>query len=142
MALDIQVKIDVILHSTENEKKIFDSFLKNFELKQEDFVIQNLEGHFDNPITLVSIILKKKYAEFFIINLLKIMSKSDFNQIYENIDDNVYKSGLNIKISKQKMITGIIELEKHDAVKINISCPVYVKKNSKMIYQQLLNLRK
>ena len=36
------------------------------------------------------------------------------------------------------MLDGKIVLENSDAVKITISCPVYIKKDSKKIYQQLL----
>ena len=69
-------------------------------------------------------------------------NKADYNQIYENIDNNISSSGLKLKISKQKMLEGKILLENKDAIKINISCPVYVKKDSKKIYQQLLKLNK
>ena len=58
-----------------------------------------------------------------------------------NIDENIHRSGLALKISKQKMIEGKIILEKKDAVKINISCPVYIKKDSKKIYQQLFEFK-
>ena len=71
-----------------------------------------------------------------------MISKTDFDEIYDNIDENITSSGLKLKISKQKMIQGKIMLENKDAVKINISCPVYVKKDSKKIYQQLLQLGK
>ena len=50
MSIHVEVKIDVILHATESEEKIFDSFLKYFGIKQEEFQIQNLMGHFDNTI--------------------------------------------------------------------------------------------
>ena len=137
MSLQAEVKIDVILHATENIDKIFKSFSENFELKQENFDIQSLTCHFENPITLLSINLKKKNAQIFISNLCKVINKTDFNKIYANIDENIHRSGLALKISKQKMIEGKIILEKKDAVKINISCPVYIKKDSKKIYQQL-----
>ena len=71
-----------------------------------------------------------------------MISITDFDEIYDNIDENITSSGLKLKISKQKMIQGKIMLENKDAVKINISCPVYVKKDSKKIYQQLLQLGK
>ena len=86
--------------------------------------------------------LKKGNAELFIANILQVISKTDFDEIYDNIDENITSSGLKLKISKQKMIQGKIMLENKDAVKINISCPVYVKKDSKKIYQQLLQLGK
>jgi len=142
MSSRVQVKIDVILHATENIDKIFESLLNNFGLVQDDFQIQNLIGHFDNPITLLSINLKKKNAELFITNFIGIINRSDLNKVYENIEENISNSGLKLKISKQKMIDGKIILENSDAVKINISCPVYIKKDSKKIYQQLFQLGK
>ena len=142
MSLRAEVKIDVILHATENTDKIFESFLHNLNLERKNFEVQNLTGHFDNPITLLSINLKKKNAEKFISKFCDGINKTDFDEIYENIEENVSSSGLKLKISKQKMIEGKIILENKDAVKINISCPVYVKKDSKKIYQQLLQLAK
>ena len=138
MSLNVEVKIDVILHATESQEKIFDSFKENFGLKEENFKIKNLTGHFDNPITIISTNLKKKDAVSFISNILKTISKTEFNEIYDSIDENITSSGLKLKINKQKMIQGKVMLEKKDAVKINISCPIYVKKDSKKIYRQIL----
>ena len=142
MSLNVEVKIDVILHATESQEKIFDSFKENFGLKEENFKIKNLTGHFDNPITIISTNLKKKDAVSFISNILKTISKTEFNEIYDSIDENITSSGLKLKINKQKMIQGKVMLEKKDAVKINISCPIYVKKDSKKIYRQILELYK
>ena len=140
MSLHAKVTIDVILHATESQEKIFDSFKENFGLKEENFKIKNLTGHFDNPITIISTNLKKKDAVSFISNILKTISKTEFNEIYDSIDENITSSGLKLKINKQKMIQGKVMLEKKDAVKINISCPIYVKKDSKKMYRQILEL--
>jgi len=142
MSLHAEVKIDTILHATEDIDKILRCFLENFNLEQEKFNVQNLTGHFNNPITLLSINLKKKEAEEFIRNLLTKISKSDFDEIYENVEELISSSGLKLKIDKQRILDGKIMLEQRDAIKINISCPVYVKKDSKRIYQQLLELGK
>ena len=142
MSLNAEVKIDTILHATEDIDKILRCFLENFNLEQEKFNVQNLTGHFNNPITLLSINLKKKEAEEFIRNLLTKISKSDFDEIYENVGELISSSGLKLKIDKQRILDGKIMLEQRDAIKINISCPVYVKKDSKKIYQQLLELGK
>ena len=131
MSLHAEVKIDTILHATEDIDKILRCFLENFNLEQEKFNVQNLTGHFNNPITLLSINLKKKEAEEFIRNLLTKISKSDFDEIYENVEELISSSGLKLKIDKQRILDGKIMLEQRDAIKINISCPVYVKKDSK-----------
>ena len=142
MSLHVEVKIDVILHATENQEKIFDSLLENFDIKRENLHIQNLTGHFDNPITLVSTNLKKEGAKAFVIKFFNTVNKTDFDKIYEHVEEGILSSGLKLKISKQEMISGSIVLEDSDAVKITIICPVYVKKDSKKIYQQLLQLKK
>ena len=142
MSIHVEVKIDVILHATESEEKIFDSFLKYFGIKQEEFQIQNLMGHFDNPITLLSTNLKKDDAEEFVTKFFEMINRTDFDQIYEKIEERISSSGLKLKISKQEMLDGRFVLAESDAVKITIICPVYVKKDSKKIYQQLLQLGK
>jgi hypothetical protein len=142
MSLHVEVKIDVVLHATENQEKFFDSFLENFDIKQENFYIQNLTGHFDNPIILASTNLKKEGAKAFVIKFFNIINTTDFDKIYKNIEESISNSGLKLKISKQEMISGSVILEDKDAVKITMTCPVYVKKDSKKIYQQLLQLGK
>ena len=71
MSLPVEVKIDVILHATEDSKKIFEALFDNFGLIKEDFIVQNLTGHFDNPITFLSINLKKKNAEMFLVKFFQ-----------------------------------------------------------------------
>ena len=140
MSLHVEVKIDVVLHATENQEKFFDSFLENFDIKQENFYIQNLTGHFDNPIILASTNLKKEGAKAFVIKFFDMINTIDFDRIYKNIEESISNSGLKLKISKQEMISGSIVLEDKDAVKITMTRPVYVKKDSKKIYQQLFQL--
>ena len=140
MSLQIQVKINVILHATEDSEKIFRVFFENFDLNKEVFKIQNLTGHFNNPITVISVILKKKNAKEFLKKFFDEMNKDDFDDIYENIESKILNSGLQIKISKQKIIQGEIVLHDTDSIKINIICPVYIKKDRKKIYQEVLQL--
>ena len=66
------------------------------------------------------------------------MKKDEFQEIFDNVEDYVTSSGLNLRISKQKLISKILTLSKEDAIKINISTPVYVKNETKKIYQELM----
>ena len=140
MSLQIEVKISVILHATEDSEKIFRMFFENFGLSREVFKIENLTGHFNNPITIVEIILKKKNSKEFLKKFFEKMKKDDFDEIYENVENKISNSSLQIKISKQKMIQGEIVLHDTNAIKINISCPVYIKRDTKKIYQEVLQL--
>ncbi len=138
--MQLEVKINLILHATENENKVLESLENVFDVDQENFQIEQVPGHFNNPILLISSKLKKKNAENFIRVFFSKMKKDDFEEVFENVEDYVTSSGLNLRISKQKLISKNLVISKEDAIKINISTPVYVKNNTKKIYQELMKV--
>ena len=138
--MQLEVKINLILHATENENKVLESLENVFGVEQKDFQIEQVPGHFNNPILLISSKLKKKNAENFIKVFFSKMKKDDFEEVFENVEDYVTSSGLNLRISKQKLVSKNLVISKEDAIKINISTPVYVKNNTKKIYQELMQV--
>ena len=136
--MQLEVKINLILHATENENKVLEELEKNFQIEQSEFQIEQLTGHFNNPILLISSKLKKKSDEGFVSLFFSKMKKDEFQEIFDYIEDYVTSSGLSLRISKQKLISGILEISKEDTIKINISTPVYVKNETKKIYQELM----
>ena len=58
----LEVSLDIIVHATEDLGKFFKSFEEMFGLKEDDFIISNVEGHFENPITLLRAKFTKKPA--------------------------------------------------------------------------------
>ena len=136
--MQLEVKINLILHATENENKILEILEDVFHIEQKKFQIEQVPGHFNNPILLISYKLKKKSAQDFVSIFFSKMEKDEFQEIRDNVEDYVTSSGLNLRISKQKLISGILTLSKEDAIKINISTPVYVKNETKRIYQELM----
>ncbi|MEC7711345.1 MAG: RNA-binding domain-containing protein [Thermoproteota archaeon] len=138
--MQLEVKINLILHATENERKILEVLQNVFDMEQEDFQIEQVPGHFNNPILLISSKLKKKCAQSFIKLFFSKMEKEDFQEVFENIEDYVTSSGLSLRISKQKLVSEILRISKEDAIKINISTPVYVKSETKKIYQELMKM--
>ena len=138
--MQLEVKINLILHATENENKVLESLENVFDVDQENFQIEQVSGHFNNPILLISSKLKKKNAQNFIKLFFSKMKKDDFEEVFENVEDYVTSSGLNLRISKQKLVSENLTMSKEDAIKINISTPVYVKNNTKKIYQELMKV--
>tara|TARA_Y100000996_G_scaffold78758_1_gene53438 strand:- start:87 stop:503 length:417 start_codon:yes stop_codon:yes gene_type:complete len=138
--MQIEVKINLILHATENENKILDVLENTFHIEQKKFQIEQIPGHFNNPILLISSKLKKKNAQDFIKIFFSKIKKSDFQDIFDNVENYVTSSGLSLRISKQKLVSEEITISKEDAIKININTPVYVKNETKKIYQELMQV--
>ena len=136
--MQLEVKINLILHATENEKKVFEELENNFQIEQSEFQVEEVSGHFNNPILLISSKLKRKTAQDFVSLFFSKMKKEEFEEIFNYVEDYVTSSGLNLRISKQKLMSGILALSREDTIKINISTPVYVKNETKKIYQELM----
>ena len=138
--MQIEVKINLILHATEDENKIIEELEKNFGIGQKDFVIEQIPGHFNNPILLISSKLKRKPAHNFVSLFFSKIKKDEFQEIFDNVENFVTSSGLSLRINKQKLVSGILTISKEDTIKINISTPVYVKNETKKIYQELMKM--
>jgi hypothetical protein len=136
--MQLEVRINLILHATENENKVLEKLENTFHIEQKKFQIEEISGHFNNPILLISSKLKKKSAENFVCVFFSKIKKTDFQEIFDNVEDYVTSSGLSLRISKQKLISEVLTVSKEDAIKININTPVYVKNETKKIYQELM----
>ena len=138
--MQLEVKINLILHATENEKKVFEELENNFQIEQSEFQVEEVSGHFNNPILLISSKLKRKTAQNFVSLFFSKMKKEEFDEIFNYVENYVTSSGLSLRISKQKLMSGILALSREDTIKINISTPVYVKNETKKIYQELMKI--
>lgn len=139
MARKIEVIIDVIIHATEDISKFLENFKELFEIGQEDISIQNLKGHFDNPITLLNIKLSKKKAENFVKKLAEGLPQDQLNEIIDNIEARTVESTLHVRLAKQKLVQGKLELDEKDPVKVKIITPIYNKKEVQKIFADILS---
>ena len=138
--MQLDIKINLILHATEDEGKILEGLENIFQIEQKDFQIEQVPGHFNNPILLISSKLKKRDAKKFLKHFCENLNKDDFDDVYENVEEYVTSAGLSLRLSKQEMVSGILRISREDAIKININTPVYVKNETKKIYQELLKI--
>ncbi len=138
MVNHIEIIIEIIVHATEDTRKIFEPILKLFDIKEEEFIKERLEGHFGNPILLMKTKLGKKRAEEFIKKLVSKISKSQMDEFLQNIEMYFEGSSLFMRISKGDLVRRSISLQQNDALKIKISAPVYKKNELVRTYLDLL----
>ena len=134
----LQVSLEIIVHATEEVKKILDAAYELFEIKEDEFLQENLTGHYGNPILLLKTKLAKKRAEEFIHRLVLKVSKSQLDEFINDIQMYFEDSSLFVRIGKQPLVRKLINLQQNDAVKIKISTPVYRKDDLTKTYLDLL----
>ena len=133
------IKIDLILHATEDFQKVAEPLNELFGIEKEEIVKQNLSGHFGNPIFMLHAELKKKRADQFIKKLVSLIPKDTMMEILTNIEELIFESSMYIRFSKQNLVKRILIPEEKDPIRIAIYAPTYVKKKIPDTYRKLLN---
>jgi RNA binding exosome subunit len=139
MTRNTVVKIDLILHATEDFQKIVESINELFGIEKEEIVKQKNSGHFGNTIFMLHVEVKKKRADQFIKKLVSLIPRDIMMELLTNIEERIFESSLYIRFSKQDFIKKILALEEKDPIRIAIYTPTYVKKEIPDTYRKLLN---
>ena len=126
----LEITIDAIIHATEDISKIFQSFKDILEIDEESFIITETEGYFENPIIMLNAKLVKKQAKAFMKKFLKLLSINQINQLIEEIEERTADSKFHLRLDKQELVNGKLELSEKDTVKIKIHTPIYNKKDT------------
>ena len=133
----LEITIDVIVHATEDLSKFFESFNEMFELKEEEFSISNVIGHFENPITILKAKVTKKSAREFLQKFLKLLSEKQKVEISQEIEERTENSTLYIRLDKQEFIQGRISFIEKEAIRLKIHTPIYNKKDTIKVFREI-----
>ena len=133
----LEVTIDVIIHATEDISKFLRSFKEIFELKEEDFTINQTTGHFENPITILNAEIEKNQAQKFVDKLVKSLSNDQIKRLVEEIEERTVDSRFHIRLDKQEFIKGNLIFKEKDAIKVKIHTSIYNKKDTVKIFSKI-----
>jgi RNA-binding protein len=140
MTKQLQVMLEIIFHATEDNRKIFEPIFELFQIKENEFSQEKMLGHYGNPIILAKTVLTKEKAEDFVRNLISRVTKSQVDELLENIDMYFDDSSLFLRISKNDLARNIISLQQNNAIKIRIKVPIYKKSELVKTYTELLKV--
>ena len=113
--------VSVLAHATEDDNKITKVILEYFEKSSSSKQIKVIitEGHWKNPITRINITFLRHLDEYFnnIINdLTRAYGKDELDLYLKNNVD--LKGSIYLRLDKQKLCLGKLELSDNDAVRI------------------------
>ena len=139
MTRNTVIKIDLILHATEDFQKIAEPLNDLFGIEDDEIEKHEVPGHFGNPILMLHMELKKKRADQFIKKLVSLIPKDMITEILANIEEQIFESSMYMRFSKQDFVRKILTLEEKDPIRIGIYTPTYVKKQIPETYRKLLS---
>ena len=138
MVTKINLKIEIIVHATEDYQKISDSLYDIFEIESSEITKKEFLGHFGNPILMLHIQMKNKRAGELIKKLISTISRDDVKDLLAGMGERISDSTLYLRFSKQNFVKKILTFQEKDPVRIMIFTPVYIKKNVVKTYKKLL----
>ena len=140
MTHQLEITAELILHATEDSRKIFEPIFDLFQINEDEFTIEKTLGHYGNTITLAKITLVKKRAEEFIKKLASKIPKAQMKELIENMDMHFEDTSLFLRIGKNEIVRKEISLQQNNAIKIKIKMPVYKKDQISKKYIELLTV--
>ena len=138
MVTKINLKIEIIVHATEDYQKISDSLCDIFEIESSEITKKEFLGHFGNPILMLHIQMKNKRAGELIKKLISTISRDDVKDLLAGMNERISDSTLYLRFSKQNFVQKTLTFQEKDPVRIMIFTPVYIKKNVVKTYKKLL----
>jgi len=138
MVTKINLKIEIIVHATEDYQKMSDSLCDMFEIESSEITKKEFLGHFGNPILMLHIQMKNKRAGELIKKLISTISRNDVKDLLAGMDERISDSTLYLRFSKQNFVKKTLTFQEKDPVRIMIFTPVYIKKNVVKTYKKLL----
>lgn len=136
----LEVTIDVIIHATEDISKFLKSFEETFELKEEDFIVNQTTGHFENPIIILNAKIEKNQAQKFVEKLVRSLSNDQIKELIEEIEERTVDSRFHIRLDKQEFVKGNLMFKEKDAIKVKIHTPIYNKKDTVKIFSKIFQV--
>jgi RNA binding exosome subunit len=140
MTHQFEVTVEVILYATEDNKKIFEPIFDLFQIKEDEFIMEKTLGHYGNTILFARIKLTKKRAEEFVKKLATKISKTQMDELIENIDMHFEDTSLFLRIGKNELVSKEISLQQNNAMKIKVKMPIYKKDQVAKKYIELLTV--
>ena len=138
MITKINLKIEIIVHATEDYQKISDSLFDVFEIESNEITKKEFLGHFGNPILMLHVQMKNGRAEELIKKLISTISQNNIKSLLADIEERISDSTLYLRFSKQNFVKKTLTFQEKDPVRIIIFTPIYIKKNIVKTYKNLL----
>jgi len=140
MVHKIEITIDVIIHATEDNSKIFQSFEDVLDINRDNFSINETEGHYENPIIMLNTKIIKKQAQNFVNKLLEALSVEQVKDLINEIEERTVDSRFHMRLDKQELIKGNLVVNEKGTIKLKIHTPIYNKKDTVKIFSEIFQI--
>jgi RNA binding exosome subunit len=138
----VVAEISFLVHATEDKDRVLNLVSSVLIADKDEFESENLTGHWGNQIEMIKGRLDGKPARDVASTILTSLDSYDRKKILYSLDDYVDDKGtLHLRLDKQKICEGKIELSDIDSIKIKFKPKLFfsrIKQDYIQEYRRLL----
>ena len=110
--------INIIIHATEDDRKILDNLFKLLSISDYDLTRMDMTGHYKNPLTMYRIKVRGREARKLLENIIKKLDEVDREYLLSNIDEYIHRRKFYLRLEKNYVCRGKVKLVIKDPIKI------------------------
>ncbi len=133
----LEISIDIIVHATEDTSKILQALQDVLGLDKNNFAVEQTDGHYKNPITMLSADILKEQAQSLMKRLRGGLPARQVEKLTEEIEERIADSRLYLRLGKQELLGGELVLMEGGTIKLRIHTPVYNKRDTVRIFSEI-----
>jgi RNA binding exosome subunit len=112
-------EINLVIHATEDEKKVLQSIQDLLLVPSERFVSSPYEGHFKNRILLLKGVISSNEAGDLARRIVSLLNSSDREELSRNLHEYLDEKGnLYLRLDKQRLCQNKVSLSETDSIRI------------------------
>jgi RNA binding exosome subunit len=138
----VVAEISFLVHATEDKDRVLNLVSSFLIVDKDEFESENLTGHWGNQIEMIKGRLDGKPARDVANTILTSLDSYDRKKMLYSLDDYVDDKGtLHLRLDKQKICEGKIELSDIDSIKIKFKPKLFfsrIKQDYIQEYRRLL----
>lgn len=122
------VRIDTVIHATEDVAGVIGAICHALNLDPDSFGVRRHEGHYGNPIATAGSTLRKGEATEFLENFLGSLGAEGVAELRDTIRSRISGSAIYLRLDKQDLIRGRLTVKDGGAVRIRVAVRAYQRK--------------
>lgn len=110
---------NLVVHATEDQKRILDSLQDNLNVSPERFSITPSEGHYKNKILMLKAIFSSSEASQLAASIASKLNSVDRQELWQNMDQfSDEKGNLYLRLDKGRLCQGKVSISSTDSIRI------------------------
>ncbi|HID19241.1 TPA: hypothetical protein EYP27_06860 [Candidatus Bathyarchaeota archaeon] len=132
------LELRILSHATEDAEKVYKAFknvVTSEVLVEAEPSRQKLEGHYGNPITLLTLkTYSKPLIKKTLTNIFGRLSRSDKLRLLAELEDRIDGEGnFYLRLDKQAAYLGQLKLEDSDPIRVRIKLSITARQKSRLL---------